>query len=80
MSNQISHDEFQERYGAEVIPYNFDEGPYEGIRCPDCEKVNTEDEWEWVDTLAYEQEDGFDYEVTGVIVKCPNCGSETTFR
>lgn len=81
MSTQITHEEFQERYGDSVIPYNFDEGPYDGIRCPECETVTEEDEWNWIDTIAYEQEeDSFDYEVTAVVVKCPECGEETTFR
>lgn len=74
----LSHSEFQERYGDEVIPYNFDEGPYDGIHCPECESVSPEDEWDWVDTIAYETDDGVD--IQGVRVVCPECGEATTYR
>lgn len=79
-NNQVTHEEFQNRYGDEVIPYNFDEGPYDGIRCPECEEVTEEDEWEWIDTIAYEQENEFDYACTAVRLTCPHCGKSTTFR
>lgn len=78
--NSISHNDFQEKYGGEVIPYNFDEGPHNGIKCPECEVVSDEDEWDWVNTIAYDVDDSFDFEVHGVTVACPECEAETTFR
>lgn len=76
----VSHDTFQEKYGSDVIPYNFDEGPHDGIKCPECEVVSEEDDWDWVDTIAHDVDESFDFEVYGVTVVCPECGEETTFR
>lgn len=80
MSDQITHEEFQERYGDHTIPYNFDELGSDGIRCPKCDERNAEDDWDWVDTIAYDFDDSFDFEVHGVRLSCPACGDETTFR
>jgi len=77
---QISHEEFQERYGDSTIPYNFDELGPAGIACPKCEERTEEEQWAWVDTLAYDYDDSFDFEVHGVVLACPECGNETTFR
>jgi len=77
---RLTHEEYQEKFGDSVIPYNFDEGPYDGVRCPDCELVSDENDWDWVDTDAYMVEDSVDVDVTGVTIVCPECESRTTFR
>lgn len=77
---KVSHTEVIQRYGGDVIPYNFDETAYDGIRCIDCEEVHPEDEWKWVDTIAYDVEDKLNIEIQGVKVKCPNCEYVMTCR
>ena len=81
MSERIPHDEYKEEIAGGTIPFNFDEGPHDGVKCQNCEEISPEEAYDWIDTVAYREETetgGVRYDVQSVRLRCPECGDAWT--
>lgn len=73
MAEDISHETYKNEIAGGTIPFNFDEGPHDGVKCPECDVVSPEEDYEWVDTNAYREDSGR-VDVTRITLLCPACG------
>lgn len=76
---RVSHETYKNDIADGTMPFNWDEGPHDGIKCMKCDEVSPEEEYEWVDTTVWVEvkDSGIrEYDVTRIWLRCPECEGE----